>query len=110
MPRHNGNPLANPRRDSVPLERLVAYHYEDVGPVDETPWPQVWMQRIHTTFNLRRREAESNYRLNRLMLELLRAAQEVSVLLKYRHDFMTKIIATLFTFLALISKDFIVIY
>ena len=77
MARHNGNPLANPRRDSVPLERLVAYHYEETGPVDETPWPQVWMQRVRSKFELRRREAESNLRLNRLMLELLRAAQEV---------------------------------
>ena len=77
LPIQNGNPLLDVQRDELPLERLVVYIHDKEEPVDQSDWPQVWMQRIHYRYHLRSNEASNNIGLRFQMLELLNAANEV---------------------------------
>ena len=66
-------PPVNPRAS------VVAYHHDDNLSLLNSPWPQVWMQRMHAKFILRTQEASRNLGLRLHLLELLRAANEVII-------------------------------
>ena len=82
MPRRRGNPLEAPQRDSLPLERIAVYEQQTNQPVMETDWARIWINRVRRKFELRTAEANSNVGLRIHLMNLLNAAEQVSILLR----------------------------